>query len=598
MAKTHRGSRRYYERLKSPASSIRLLTLGPLRHTDLIDCTLKSYDLDSCPPYVALSYEWGDVEPQVEVTINGVSSRIRHNLSLFLGVLQTKMKRKTLSHDLCLWIDAICIDQEDLSERNAQVTIMGQIYQKAASVFAWLGWPQGWDPILTFDFIERAPKALDDKRDSEVLSMVLQMCGCRYWSRRWIVQEVLLAENVTIMCGENDLSWSALSLFSIRYSYSPTRQKLYCAMGLDRTIPFIMTRHTHSVSTIRQLMVDFCGMDCEVIHDKVYSLLSLASDGGMIPVDYGCLPEELLYRVLTRSDWSQNEVQLLAGELGIPTLVPNRFRPFEKVKVCEQSAVLAIEERFAVTHQIRLCTMPLSLTEREWENWRACIEAESTKPCQELTDLPDFCKTVAPYEPYRPGANCRCGNYGKRYSRSKCPERCRQFNNLGPRFITCNDGTVGLACASARAGDLLCDFIPGRKIVVREDHDNTPCLVGTATLPGAFSTFADFTLKVRQVLELALQEQNYHDFLQLDCSNDGSTVADGLLKIERSIMSSRIQALSNFVSLSEADQTKLTCRERPFSFPKQAIKGSYNMWDLIALAIRRDKLISIEESDF
>jgi len=322
MGTTRTGSRRHYERLASPASSIRLLTLNAPHDTSLIDCTLKPYDLDSCPSYVALSYEWGEVEPPVEIVINGVSSVIRHNLSLFLGVLQAKMERKTLSHDLCLWIDAICIDQEDLSERNAQVTIMGEIYRRVASVFAWLGWPQGWDPVSTFDLIERAPKVVDFEREYRVLQMVLQMCRCRYWSRRWIVQEVLLAKDVTIMCGESDLSWSALRLFTLRYSYLPTRRNLYFAKGLDKTIPCIMSRHP-GMSTIRQLLVDFCGMDCEVIHDKVYSLLSLASDGGMIPIDYSCSPQEFLCGVLTRSGWSHDDLQILAVDMGIPTLVPN-----------------------------------------------------------------------------------------------------------------------------------------------------------------------------------------------------------------------------------------------------------------------------------
>lgn len=180
MGTTRTGSRRHYEWLASPASSIRLLTFNSLHDTSLIDCTLKPYHLESCPRYVALSYEWGEVVPQVEIMISGVSSLIRHNLSLFLRVLQAKMKRKTLSHDLCLWIDAICIDQEDVSERNAQVSIMGQIYQRADSVLAWLGWPQGWDPRPAFDFIERASKAVDIEHESEVLRMVLQMCGCRY----------------------------------------------------------------------------------------------------------------------------------------------------------------------------------------------------------------------------------------------------------------------------------------------------------------------------------------------------------------------------------------------------------------------------------
>jgi len=156
---------------------------------------------------------------------------------------------------------------------------------------------------------------------------------------------------------------------------------------------------------------------------------------------------------------------------------------------------------------------------------------------------------------------------------------------------------MGLACASARAGDLLCDLFPGRKIVVREDHENNLRLVGTATLPSALLTFANLMRSVRQVLELALQEQHYHDFLQLDCSTDSSTIADHLLNIERTNMSNRIQILSNSILTSEAEQasvTKLTRREGTHSFPKQYIEGIFNIGDLIDLAEERKGFASAE----
>jgi hypothetical protein len=560
MGKTRTGSRRHYEGLASPSSSIRLLTFNPLHGTHLFDYTLKSYDLDSCPPYVALSYEWGEVEPQVEVMINGVPSLIRHNLSLFLSVLhgkmkQAKMERKTLSHDVCpwvdaMWIDAICIDQEDLSERNAQVSIMGQIYQRAALVFAWLGWPQGWDPKLTFEFIGRHFKDWSIQSDSKMLQMVLQMCRCRYWSRRWIVQEVLLARDVTIVCGEYDLSWSDLRRFSLRYLNSLNRYEFDSPEGLDKTIPFIMSRHrgvfaneVQKVSTMRELLVDFSGTDCEVFHDKVYSLLSLASDGDKIAVDYGCLPQELFYRILPRGRWWHNELQLLAEDLGIPTPLPNRIWHFDKVKASE-SVALAIEEEFAITHQIRLCSTPLSLPKREWQSWRADVKLRLlfAEASRNLVDLPGFFETVCPFEPCRPTAHCGYDDDDKQIFQRKSPEPCGQFDKPSGRLVTCNDGTVGLTCTSARAGDLLCDFTPGTKVIIREDHENTPCLVGTATLLGALPAFAELMHKVQQVSELVLQRLRDFDLPQLGCTTDGSTSASGLSTTERAIISDRLFA--------------------------------------------------------
>jgi hypothetical protein len=80
--------------------------------------------------------------------------------------------------------------------------MMGAIYQQAVSVFAWLGWPQGWNPRLTFETIKTwSGRATDAPVDAcsitteyfgglwlepeDLLQMVLWMCQCRYWSRRW-----------------------------------------------------------------------------------------------------------------------------------------------------------------------------------------------------------------------------------------------------------------------------------------------------------------------------------------------------------------------------------------------------------------------------
>jgi Heterokaryon incompatibility protein (HET) len=88
--------------------------------------------------------------------IDGSYLTIRHNLWLFLSIIKAKQKRKALPRELRLWMDAVCIDQRGELERNAQVSVMGKIYSKATSVFAWLGWPQGWDPEMTFALIKAA----------------------------------------------------------------------------------------------------------------------------------------------------------------------------------------------------------------------------------------------------------------------------------------------------------------------------------------------------------------------------------------------------------------------------------------------------------
>ncbi|KAF2660972.1 HET-domain-containing protein, partial [Lophiostoma macrostomum CBS 122681] len=116
-----------------PKGSIRLLSLHPrCEPDDPIQCSLKIHQFDdsSLLSYVALSYVWGPTLPAFEIVVGGRNISVRKNLYDFL-------LQKT-GNEL-LWIDALCIDQQNDQERNHQVERMGEIYKRADRVIAWLG---------------------------------------------------------------------------------------------------------------------------------------------------------------------------------------------------------------------------------------------------------------------------------------------------------------------------------------------------------------------------------------------------------------------------------------------------------------------------
>jgi len=76
---------------------------------------------------------WGDVEDQRVVFVNNKRFEVRRNLYDFLCLA------RKLSITDTLWIDAICINQEDVEERNKQVQLMGEIYEKAGQVLIYPG---------------------------------------------------------------------------------------------------------------------------------------------------------------------------------------------------------------------------------------------------------------------------------------------------------------------------------------------------------------------------------------------------------------------------------------------------------------------------
>ncbi|CZR62116.1 uncharacterized protein PAC_12013 [Phialocephala subalpina] len=123
--------------LDTSKAQIRLLHLQPPLDSepDAIVCTLSVADPDDddCK-YEALSYEWGDSRStSLSIMLDGTHFLVRENLWWALWHLRLE------TEDRILWIDALCINQENGNERNHQVKQMAQVYSKAASVVAWIG---------------------------------------------------------------------------------------------------------------------------------------------------------------------------------------------------------------------------------------------------------------------------------------------------------------------------------------------------------------------------------------------------------------------------------------------------------------------------
>jgi hypothetical protein len=119
--------------------NIRLLSILPNENrAAALQCNLRCYSLQSPNSrthlYEALSYVWGDDESNRQtVEINGNQFPVRRNLHAAL----LNLRDNTFERNI--WIDAICIDQKNVKERNHQVPLMAKIYSKANRVIIWLG---------------------------------------------------------------------------------------------------------------------------------------------------------------------------------------------------------------------------------------------------------------------------------------------------------------------------------------------------------------------------------------------------------------------------------------------------------------------------
>jgi hypothetical protein len=125
-----------YRPLDSAQNEIRLLRISPALHADsTIHCQIFHTSLDNAPLYEALSYAWGDRSGLHKIHIGSTSVHVTPNLDHALR----RLRPKPGDPELVIWVDALCINQEDIPERSIQTSKMRTIYQNAEKVSIWLG---------------------------------------------------------------------------------------------------------------------------------------------------------------------------------------------------------------------------------------------------------------------------------------------------------------------------------------------------------------------------------------------------------------------------------------------------------------------------
>ena len=228
---------------------IRVLELHPGKYEAELNCTLHvcsvefEYPRDpetnyhpntlnavSCTTgtpvwYTALSYVWGNPALVRPITCNRKPFATTENLDLALRRI------RRLDVAVLLWVDQICINQDDLQEKNQQVAIMGTIYERAWTTLVWLGedadnssdaldtivatrvalqWYPDGKPLDVEDFKRLFLPAPNSPKWLELGKLV-----SRPWFYRvWVMQEVVLSHEVIIMCGAKCISWADLSMFT------------------------------------------------------------------------------------------------------------------------------------------------------------------------------------------------------------------------------------------------------------------------------------------------------------------------------------------------------------------------------------------------
>ncbi|KAF2826635.1 HET-domain-containing protein [Ophiobolus disseminans] len=238
--------------------------------------------------YEAVSYAWGTEAATVVLEVLDdeapATLMIRPNVETMLKHLRSK------TNDRCLWIDAICINQQDDREKERQVQFMGKIFSSAKAVLAWLG--ASTDALEKCDQLFRdlrraVASQVEDGHGSMIDAQVLQDLLARPWfRRRWIVQEVLLAREAIVVCGNHTIDFMIFvnSVWKLtqegRHDWLPADvvRKL-CTVYRFRQSFFYRGR-----AAILALLVVFHAAECADDRDRIYALDGITD--WKIPVSY------------------------------------------------------------------------------------------------------------------------------------------------------------------------------------------------------------------------------------------------------------------------------------------------------------------------
>lgn len=316
-----------YRRLDQQSQEIRLLEVLPVLNNGRIECRLSSGHLKTAN-YVVLSYRWGTLAAEHEIVINGHPFFVRKNLWDFLNVIREQP-------GMFFWIDALCINQNDLEERNQQVRVMGQIFQSAAMVLSWLGAANAevetafdlmsnvWSSTASEAESDHLPLLHPDQSEDDLWRCIAELCVFPYWGRVWVVQEVLLSTNNYLLCGRKTLPWQVfanfISLVDMRFpcpqqyartihnstakSYAMSKPYAMVPQSLQWRVGNALKHDFGKAWDVKEhnlfrILTMFGDRDCTDPLDHVYALLSLTDEGNQFPIQYGIEKIDLFLSVI------------------------------------------------------------------------------------------------------------------------------------------------------------------------------------------------------------------------------------------------------------------------------------------------------------
>lgn len=282
---TRGASRHHLPPLKDASTQIRLVRFTPSPATssklepneeEMISIKVETFNLsDMRDKFTAISYTWGPKENKRPIIINHKPILVSKKLCEVLRRISKEAVRRdnhnsTVQHcdipivsaSSLFWIDQICIDQAHTNERNHQVKLMSSIYAGAVMVVIVLG--EQRQPRRLFDLLGLIGGVEDILRD-------------QYWTRLWIIQEIMLAKSLRLLHGSDLWDWASMRQLAKQSSHITPPNIV------DRKlIPGLMTDRF----ALHRALELFSAQNCHDPRDKVYGLMGVVHKKERIEIDY------------------------------------------------------------------------------------------------------------------------------------------------------------------------------------------------------------------------------------------------------------------------------------------------------------------------
>ncbi|KAL0933286.1 heterokaryon incompatibility protein [Colletotrichum truncatum] len=338
-----------YNRLPDSSSYIRLLKFKEAGDSSpsivSTSCFLQIFALSKAPPYIAISYTWGPSTPLKNIEVDGYQVPVRANCE---AVLQQCYQYDSTAF---YWIDAICIDQENLEEKGPQVSMMGRLYGGADHVMACTGDHEDDSELLyaTLEknaelfwefggfrrshFVDEAsPQTFNLWAIRKGMRFLVRLCAAlnaflkrEYFQRVWIYQELALGEQVILCCGKSFLPINlfhglSMGITTWRSPSKPWKERWILKMvgltermnaigGYPKEHPFLIAgSFVKEPFLLKTLIDETTSLSCQDLRDRVYAILSLVDWKGPTPLqpDYNKDSFDLAAEFLSAA-WKQED---------------------------------------------------------------------------------------------------------------------------------------------------------------------------------------------------------------------------------------------------------------------------------------------------